>query len=601
MHEFISTQSHVSIPNLLMLKKSTFITVFFLMTYSLKAQTVVNAFNTIIEPTIPMALTNPLYDEGSPMSYNPADVATKGAAFSLTYTNQGGTNFDGYPSGKIGSIKLRGDYYAADSSLSGMPVQIKNLKHLLRFNWDTFQQSASDISDVWWATINVIFDAGPADVEPDPLARDYDLVIQHVSYEQDDFKDVPNNGKGRYWYFARDTITQQLKPFTLHLNGQSYEWAVRYKFFNYPADSANAYQNDKVHIKFIPMNNNDTIPFFDHSLKSFVDATKEYLQYLPLTTAERELADQKVADPDLWIKGIAAGYEVYEGSFTVGNLFFYTSQDTTAPAAPQNLTCSLAGTTVNLDWDDATDADFEHYSVYRSVNMGAFVKVADSLYSSQWQDVNVSPNDQYQYFISASDRSYNASTPSDTCSLGCQKPDLVITHAMIQKFGSDQITVQVEVLNVGYATVQNLENVALGIHASADQVIGAADQLIPLQYPLSGSLAPGNSNTFSIELPVEWTSDKHFRLLGIDYNQVVDECQEQNNMFPLWVKKCKTTGPLSISGTLTSGLYASNDAITIEPGTVFADNVLILGRAITGLPANAFDKQNVNLLIGSCL
>lgn len=584
-----------------MFKKSVFFTTIYLMGFVLKAQTVVNSFNTMIEPNIPLGLTNPLFNQGSPMSYNPAEVATKGAAFQFDYTNQGGSSFDGYPSGKIGSLKIGGDYNVADSNLCGMPVQIKNLKHLLRFNWDTFQENANDPTDKWWATINVIFDAGLAIDEPDPLARDYDLVIQHVSYEQDDFQDLPNNGNGRYWYFARDAESNQIKPFTLYLNGQSYRWAVRYKFFNFPADHENFYQNDKVHIKFIPLNNNDTIPYFDHSLKSFVDATKDYLSHVNLTLQERQLANSKVANPELWIKGIAAGYEVYEGQSTLGNLFFFTTQDTTAPSPPQNLACSISGNTISLNWDDVLDADLEHYTVYKSINMGAFEKVADSLYSSQWQDVNASSYDHYRYYISSKDRSYNESDASTVCIQGCQKPDLVITHAEIQKYGSNQITLQVSVSNIGYATVNNLQNIALAVRASTDDTATNGDQLFPFVYPMSGSLTPGSHAIFNIDLPINWASDKHYMLLTIDENQQIDECRNDNNELALLVKGCTSAGPIVLEGTIAPGLYATKHAITIQPNTILSDDTLIIGTSIMGLPTNAFDKQNVTMMIGSCL
>ncbi len=584
-----------------MFKKSVGFAVFYLMSFALKAQTVVNTFNTIIEPNIPLGLTNPLFNEGSPMTYNPAQVQAKGAAFSIAYNNMGGTSFDGYPSGKIGSVKINGNYYSADSNLCGMPVQIKNLKHLLRFNWDTFQQYANDPADKWWATINVIFDEGPATAEPDPLLRDYDLVIQHVSYEQDNFEDLPDDGNGRYWYFARDAITNQIKPFTLHLNGQTYEWAVRYKFFNYPAASEDAYQNDKVHVKFIPINNNDTLPFFDHSLKSFVDATKDYLNFLNLTTTERQLANEKVANPELWIKGIAAGYEVYEGQSILQNLYFFSKLDTVAPSAPQNLSSSLSGNTISLDWDDTSAGDFEHYTVFRSVNLGAFEKIADSLYNSHWQDLNISTNNNYRYYVSSTDRSFNKSVASNIVNSGCQKPDLVITQAEVQKYGSGQIMLQITVSNEGFTSVNNLQSISLAIYSSTDNSISGDDELLPLQYPLSGSLAAGHSTAFTLVLPIDWASDKHYRLFSIDNSQVLNECNEGNNLLSLLVKKCNTEGPLVLSGNLASGLYATNQPITIEPNTVFSDNIVILGKSIIGFPTQVFANQNINLMTGSCI
>tara|TARA_B100000809_G_C15031878_1_gene492290 strand:+ start:741 stop:971 length:231 start_codon:yes stop_codon:yes gene_type:complete len=75
-----------------------------------------------------------------------------------------------------------------------MPVQIQYLTDNLRINWKTSQVNANDSDDKWWSTINVIFDGGTETSEPNASARDYDLVIQHISYKQEDFSDFINPG-----------------------------------------------------------------------------------------------------------------------------------------------------------------------------------------------------------------------------------------------------------------------------------------------------------------------------------------------------------------------------------------------------------------------
>ena len=40
------------------------------------------------------------------------------------------------------------------------------------------------------------------------------------------------------------------------IEGIEYQWAVRYKFFTYPEGDPNEHKNNKVHLKFIPIDNN---------------------------------------------------------------------------------------------------------------------------------------------------------------------------------------------------------------------------------------------------------------------------------------------------------------------------------------------------------
>ncbi len=381
------------------------------LTYS--QTTTVSKQKSLIKSNHNYGLTNPLFNKKSPMTYNPSDVNTKGAAFSINYINQGGTNFDGYPSGNIGGFKTGGTYYSGNKSTSGMPIQIKDLKHNLRINWKTSQTNANDSDDKWWATINVIFDNGTQTSEPVLANRDYDLVIQNVSYKQDDLTDFNNPG-GRYWYFARNN-DDTIKPFTLYLNGTSYSWAVRYKFFDYPPGHTKEDKNDKVHIKFIPINNSKPIPNLDHSLKSFIDCTKDYIQYLDLTTSELTLANSKVAIGTLWIKSIAAGYEVYEGTSTLANEYFYTTLDNTAPAALINLSATEEQDGVFLTWDISSDAAFDTYVIYRSENGGPYNAIKTGLRINNYTDNTIATGTatSYDYYVTAKDRSFNESSQSN--------------------------------------------------------------------------------------------------------------------------------------------------------------------------------------------
>ncbi|MFD0962888.1 T9SS type A sorting domain-containing protein [Pseudofulvibacter geojedonensis] len=372
--------------------------------------TTVASQNTMIKPNHNYGLTNPLHDENSPMTYNPSEIDTKGAAFSINYTNQGGTSFDGYPNGGIGGFKVGGVYYPGNRSVCGMPIQIQDLAHNLRINWKTSQTNANDADDKWWATINVIFDSGSETSAPVATNRDYDLVIQHISYQQDSFTDLANPG-GRYWYFARNT-DNSIKPFVLYINGVAYSWAVRYKFFDYPEGHPKEHKNNKVHIKFIPIDNENPIPNLDHSLKLFIDCTKDYIQYLTLTQDELNLANEKVAEPSLWIKSIQAGYEVYEGSSTLANDYFFMTIDDIAPNSLTNLVAIEQNEGVSLNWDASADEAFDTYTVYRSTNNEAYTELVSGLRTNNYVDNTVGTG-LYSYYVTALDRSFNESGQSN--------------------------------------------------------------------------------------------------------------------------------------------------------------------------------------------
>lgn len=419
-----------------MIKKNTQLLLIFLISISNYSQIVTSQFNNLIQSNFNYGLTNPLWDDvNCNMSYLPSHVVTNGAAFSFNFVNPGGNGFKGYPSGTVGGFKQGITYYPGNVLASGLPVQINSLNQNLRLKWKVSQQNANDVDDKWWATINVIFDITAPNLEPVQANRDFDLVIQLNSYEQENFTDVSSLGNNVYWYYARNN-DNSLKTLDLFIDGNLYQWAVRYKFFNYPVGDPNENKNDKVHVKFIPINNNNVAPYLDHSLKLFINTTYNYLQYVNLSTAEAILAQQKVADPNLWIKSVSAGYEVYTGSFTVNNDYFYTIIDNTPPSIPLNLTGNEIVSGFQLNWSEITNTDLDSYKIYRAENNGVFQLLAENIFSTSYIDSSIVSSNAYKYYVIAQDRSFNVSNPSNYVIKNQHTATTITPHDMVSQMGT---------------------------------------------------------------------------------------------------------------------------------------------------------------------
>lgn len=91
-------------------------------------------------------------------------------------------------------------------------------------------------------------------------------------------------------------------------------------------------------------------------------------------------------------------------------------QDTTAPAAPTGLLCTVSAS-VSLDWDDNnTEPDFASYNVYRDTTDGFTPgpgnHIASGLTASQYIDSSVTNGPTYYYVVTAVDTSFNESDAS---------------------------------------------------------------------------------------------------------------------------------------------------------------------------------------------
>ena len=91
-------------------------------------------------------------------------------------------------------------------------------------------------------------------------------------------------------------------------------------------------------------------------------------------------------------------------------------QDTTAPAAPTGLLCTVSAS-VSLDWDDNnTELDFASYNVYRDTadgfTPGPGNHIASGLTASEYTDSSVTNGPTYYYVVTAVDTSSNESDAS---------------------------------------------------------------------------------------------------------------------------------------------------------------------------------------------
>jgi hypothetical protein len=87
-----------------------------------------------------------------------------------------------------------------------------------------------------------------------------------------------------------------------------------------------------------------------------------------------------------------------------------TPVDVFPPAVPTGVTATTGLRTIEVAWDRNTEPDFRGYNVFRSVDGGAFEKIADLIETPSFSDTKVESGKTYRYQISAVDLIGN---PSD--------------------------------------------------------------------------------------------------------------------------------------------------------------------------------------------
>ncbi len=86
--------------------------------------------------------------------------------------------------------------------------------------------------------------------------------------------------------------------------------------------------------------------------------------------------------------------------------------DTFAPAAPAGVRATTSAASVELSWDANSEPDLAGYRLYRSVDGGAFVKIADVGEIPTYSDRAVERGKTYRYAVTAIDKSGNESDRS---------------------------------------------------------------------------------------------------------------------------------------------------------------------------------------------
>jgi len=89
-----------------------------------------------------------------------------------------------------------------------------------------------------------------------------------------------------------------------------------------------------------------------------------------------------------------------------------TPLDTFPPAVPAGLTAVAGANAIELAWERNTESDFTSYYIYRSVDGGAFERVAAPIEAPTFSDRAVEAGKKYAYAVTAIDNAGNESARS---------------------------------------------------------------------------------------------------------------------------------------------------------------------------------------------
>jgi hypothetical protein len=107
-----------------------------------------------------------------------------------------------------------------------------------------------------------------------------------------------------------------------------------------------------------------------------VDYSARYTYYVQATEGELKMSDMAISKP-------IAPVDVF------------------APSVPAGLTAEQGGNAIDLSWERNTEPRFRGYNVYRSVDGGAFEKIASLITAPTYNDRAVEAGKRYRYMVSA--------------------------------------------------------------------------------------------------------------------------------------------------------------------------------------------------------
>lgn len=177
------------------------------------------------------------------------------------------------------------------------------------------------------------------------------------------------------------------------------------------------------------------------------------------------------------------------------------------------------------------------------------------------------------------------------------KPDLIVSDVTITKYTPNRIYYTAQIKNTGLSSV-SMGSFFLGVYTSSDNLLNANDVW---KYSITtggGTLAPNQILSFSYNSSFSFTDNQYYLRLKADELGLISECDENNNNLFKLVNKCSTTGNLSITGNISAGYYATNQAVTIS-NAALSNNVLVVGKSISGNPS--LIALNSVFMIGGCL
>ncbi|MCP4242682.1 MAG: T9SS type A sorting domain-containing protein, partial [bacterium] len=157
------------------------------------------------------------------------------------------------------------------------------------------------------------------------------------------------------------------------------------------------------------------------SAGAFPSGTWALVATVPATQSDAYLVEATTVADSTESGGIDWSVYVVTTHTTVPSIWF-TSQpdsgysvDNIAPAVPQNLVADYQADGVDLDWDDASEADFQYHRVYRGSNAG-FIPEPGNLIretaSSAWTDPTNNPWGYY-YKVTTLDHAGNESEAAE--------------------------------------------------------------------------------------------------------------------------------------------------------------------------------------------